>query len=86
MGWYINPHSQTKEDWLAEHGTRTLGPGEITETHLPICLVDNGFFTAAAICPNERELIEFARDDDDRPKVWFSVPRKTLIEHHFLEE
>jgi hypothetical protein len=85
MGWYINPRSSTKEDWLAEHGTPTRGPTEITETHLPVCLVNNGYFTAAVICPDERELIEFGRDDN-RPKVWFSVPRQTLIEHHFFQE
>lgn len=85
MGWYINPPSQSKESWLLDRDEPTTKPGQITETHLPVCLVNNGPFTAAAVCPNERELAEFAREDG-RPKVWFQISRRDLADHGFFKE
>lgn len=85
MGWYINPPSMSKERWLTENGQRTDGPAPITETHLPVCLVNNGPFTAAAICPHEREVQAFA-SPDGRPKIWFSVSRQSLADNGFYQE
>jgi hypothetical protein len=69
MGIYVNPRDGlTKEAWLAMHGDRTLGPCEITAEHLPVCLVDNGLFTAAGVAYTPRELEAFQQPDDLRPK------------------
>ncbi len=73
MGCYINPPWQGKREWLRENGT-SFGSKlpEITDTTLPVCLVDNGVFFAAAVAYSASELRAFARDDS-RPREWFSV-------------
>lgn len=82
MGYYINPKDVTKEEWLSKHGK--LIPAEqakdhITEETLPVCLVDNGRFTAAGVAFDSRELAAFTRPDG-RPKIWFSVSIPLLYE------
>lgn len=51
---------------------------EQDEEYVPVCLVDNGAFTAAGICTNTRELSAFLREDG-RPKLWFLVPVQALV-------
>lgn len=74
MGCYINPRSETKEDFLRAKGERCLGVPAVNlkEDKLAVCLVNNGPFTAAAVAFSQRELEEFAREDG-RPKAWFYV-------------
>lgn len=80
MGVYVNPPWQGKREWLQENGVSTgTTPPEITETTLPVCLVDNGVFFAAAVAYSASELREFSREDA-RPKEWFSVPISKLKE------
>jgi len=78
MGQYINPQDTTKERWLFLHGEPTEGPCEITESHLPVVLVNNGLFTAAGVCPHPQEVAAFVRPDDLRPKQWFRVKIEDL--------
>ena len=73
MGMYINPADTSKEDWLVQHGEKTATPCAISDTHLPVCLVSNGFFNAAAVAYSPSELAEFSRPGDRRPKVWYKV-------------
>ena len=80
MGWYINPRDMDKAEWLHKHGEVTAGPCKIDETHLPVCLVDNGMFTAAAVGVNPNEVAAFCQPTDSRPKLGFRVPRMKLIE------
>ena len=75
MGCYINPRDMDKEEWLRLHGETTQGPTPITETHVPVCLVDNGPFTAAGVAFNEREVQAFSYPDG-RFKIWFRVARE----------
>jgi len=75
MGCYIHPPTMDKEDWLNEHGIPFLAAPPITETHVPVCLVDNGPFTAAAVGFNRDEVEAFSREDG-RPKIWFSISRE----------
>lgn len=82
MGYYINPPKLTKEEFLEKHG-RPLLSGEVLafdweRNELPVCLVDNGLFTAAAIAINVRERDAFLRPNDHRPKVWFAVSTTDL--------
>lgn len=87
MGLYINPPTQSKEDWLAQNGS-IVGEAPPTliksfdhvRTLLPVCLVDNGAFTAAAIAYDQREFDDFRRPDDHRRKLWFLVPVTKLCE------
>lgn len=74
MGCYINPESMTKEAWLARNGRHTPQPCAVTEEYVPVCLVDNGDFTAAAVAYSEDEKRRFA-EPDGRPRFWFQVPR-----------
>lgn len=77
MGCYINPPTGTKEDWLAEHGHQVwLTECQITTTEVPVCLVDNGGFTAAAVAFDKHELKAFSDPADPRYKVWYMVPRE----------
>lgn len=82
MGAYINLSDQSKEDWLKENATAVSNrpPKSIdaVEGHLPVCLIDNGMFTAAGIAFDERELQAFSYPDG-RPKTWYSVSTEKLM-------
>jgi len=36
-----------------------------------VCVIDNGFFGAAAYVYSEKEFVEFNHPSDTRPKRWF---------------
>ena len=78
MGYYVNPSSMSKEDWLRLHGEPTNGPCEITETHLPVVLVNNGPFNAAGVGIDANEVRAFTQPTDYRPKKWYRVSRADL--------
>lgn len=79
MGIYIDPVNQTKEDWLKENAEEiTVTWDNIPDKHLIVVLVNNGPFTAAAICYSKREYAEFTRNDDYRPKRYFIAPISKL--------
>lgn len=74
MGLYINPVGMSKEDWLEKNAQ----PGceefiDPSTGNVSVCLVENGYFTAAAVAFNEREFNAFTRPSDQRPKLWFRV-------------
>lgn len=81
MGIYVDPPNTDKETWLNEHGT----PIEEPEKPIAVCLVDNGHFKAAGIAYDEKELERFKRPDP-RPKKWYWVPIKDLMEVSCLRE
>ena len=87
MGYYVNPRNNlTKEAWLRDNGILvqrkeiTSYEGALELDCLPVCLVNNGSFTAAAICYSPQELAVFSNPADARPKLWFLVPIKVLVE------
>ena len=80
MGYYINPVNETKEEFLEKHGQRVKKEElKIVSDSLPVVLIDNGDFTAAGICYDEKELREFTDPQDYRPKKYYQVPREALI-------
>jgi hypothetical protein len=86
MGCYIDAEAiapQTLEAWLAEHGkplnVSSLFLCELNSTELPVVLVENFMFQAAAIAYDKTEIARFTRHDDVRPTRWFLVPRAELI-------
>lgn len=80
MGYYINPPTESKESFLQRKGklltNKPLSLPENKEEAL-VCLINNGFFTAAGICYSEKEREEFGRNDG-RPKSWYIVPKSEL--------
>lgn len=78
MGYYINPPGESKESWLEREAVETEGPVAPSAERFPVCLVDNGMFTAAAIGWCDMEMLAFADPEDIRPKRWFSVERRKL--------
>lgn len=86
MGYYINPKDMSKEEWLAENGVpvsardlQVTGFEYLKPAELPVCLVDNGWMTAAGIAYCDEEMQEFLRPDG-RPKQWFLVRRARLTD------
>lgn len=70
MGFYINPPDKSKEDWLAEHGQVTITPAwPAPEGTVPVCLIDNGSFTAAGIAYCEAEFYAFAAPDSTPEEI-----------------
>lgn len=83
MGSYINPPHITKEQFLEAHGVVITQEDAAAfdfasgDEVLPVVLVNNGPFTAAAIAYSQRELDEFLRPDH-RIKYWFLVEKVLL--------
>lgn len=81
MGYYINPPDMEKEAFLRQKG-RLLTDKEVRnfpfgEGEFPVCLVDNGAFTAAGIAYDLLERDSFLREDG-RPKQWFACKARDL--------
>jgi len=91
MGMYINPPNMTKEEFLKKHGERvslavlkseyaTKSSDDYNDLDkLPVVLVDNGLFTAAAIAFSNTELRYFIEVTDPRPKTYWVVSRALLL-------
>lgn len=77
MGYYINTNSKQegigasfndKVKNLLSDGAETVD-GSTFQENL-VCVVDNGFFAAAAYCFDENEYMNFNTPSDSRPKRW----------------
>jgi len=79
MGYYINQTSDGRE--LAPSGKARallMDGAEVVDAKFQpnlICVVDNGFFDAAAYCYSEEEFEAFNDPSDHRPKVWLVHPK-----------
>lgn len=84
MGCYVNPLDCEKEEWLLEKGDIVDDAGgapdwsDTPEGQLPVCLVNNGPFLAAAVAYNESEIRAFNDPSDYRPRLWFFVDIEDL--------
>ena len=79
MGCYVNPNTKSKEDWLREFEITPVQDCEITKVMVPVCLINNGPFSAAAVAYKQAEMAAFM-EEDGRQKIWFMVPRTRLYE------
>jgi hypothetical protein len=86
MGVYINPPAETKEEFLHREGehlsAQEFKAWDFTSnpTRLPVALVDNGPFTAAAVAFDAREIRDFSNPNDRRRHTFFSVPVEKLLD------
>lgn len=81
MGYYINPSNMTKEQYLIKHGKPIVTKptfDQIADCSVLVCLINNGFFTAAGIAFNEAELETF-RSPDGRPKLWYLLSKEDAM-------
>lgn len=78
MGYYIETdYHKNKAEWLKNNagGIFIAGmPATQQEGYVPVCVVDNGPFEAAAIAYTKHEAGVFNRDYDPRPKQWLIIP------------
>lgn len=88
MGFYINPPDNNKEQWLKANGQQVdpeiiedFWSSKKVRTHLPVCWVDNGPFTAAGIAFSPDETKAFMHPCG-RPKRWYLVPREKLVPYY----
>lgn len=80
MGYYIDPPSKTKEEWLKEHGEPFFSPRWPADPGKTIvCLVFNPQFTAAAIAYKEEEFNDLHDIHDPRPMLWYQVPTEDIL-------
>lgn len=79
MGRYVNLTSKGAlgrsagekcDGILADGGKEIRKPKEFQKNL--VCVVDNGYFGAAAYAYSEREMKAFQLPDDTRPKRWFT--------------
>ena len=70
MGFYINPQNRTKETWLEMFGQKVDSPKwPPPNGTIPVCLIDNGPFTAAGIAYNEKEFDVFLEPDSTSEQI-----------------
>ena len=82
MGVYIDPANGTKEEWLKKHGQKflTFRWNYLEAGELPVILVKNPAFTAAAIAFCEEEFDIFMNPRDERYKEIYICKISDLIE------
>lgn len=85
MGLYINPPDMSKEEWLEQHGRMSTNPFRVRlqrnnndDPEVLVLLVDNGLFSAAAICYSDDEYERFIEGMQGRPYTQWFVPYEKL--------
>ena len=90
MGCYVNPKESSKEAWLEAKakkraailfGTEKIPAySDFPAGTMPVVLVDNGPFRAAAVAFCKEEYAEFTRLEDTRPRIIFEAKVDELLE------
>lgn len=82
MGYYIecennlNKASQIVSRYNAKPWHAEVLKGE----DVCVCVVNNGYFDAAAICADTFEVESFNDPSDDRSKTWLRVNRRAILQ------
>ena len=90
MGAYINPKEITEEEWLKNYAEEVPNNASdfdslLAEGKMKITLIDNGYFTAAAISFNKAEDNYFIKHEDERHKKYFIASIEELKKVSNLE-
>lgn len=82
MGYYVNPPNETKEVFLNREGLEVPKADwdKVPKDSIPVILIQNPMFTAAAIAYSLPEYKVFIDPDDPRPKKIFIVKKSKLKE------
>ena len=88
MGIYINPENESKEEFLERESVEfrstkfglTLLYRDLPRGLLPVVLVHNTVFTAAAIAFDAQEYARLTERSDERKRVLYLIPRSSLPE------
>lgn len=92
MGIYINPKGISKEEWIDTYGEMLCQPDadvikelrdiaddcQLFEKNFPVVEIDNGGFTALAVCWCRAEVERFHDPSDPRLTMWWIVSAKNL--------
>jgi len=82
MGLYISPPGVTKEEFLRFNAARVtpeiVKGFKFDSLELPICLMDNGHFTALAVGFDKQETLRWFYHDDPRPKQFYLIHKAVL--------
>ncbi len=85
MGFYIDGTTKDKINWLENNGK--LAYQDFCnlwhirkENELPVCIVDNGHFTALVVIYSQDEYIRWCDPIDSRPKLWYLMPMAKIKE------
>lgn len=80
MGFYINPKDMEKEEYLEIHTAGEVPLEDLeavfeTLDYLPLCLFDNGAFTALGIAYSREEIGYWVDSDanDSRPRTYHKM-------------
>jgi hypothetical protein len=86
MGYYIQgPLSGKGAHLVREYGATACSEKDAraaldSEDMVPVCVVDNGMFDAAALAYDKQEFDVFAGDTSGRPKRWYIMSRARAYE------
>lgn len=93
MGVYLNPAQETKEVFLKREGEKVSLDFAAKEYNLirgqgmmPVVLVNNPHFSAAAVAYKQDEMIVFADINDHRPKQCYLVETEKLLKNLALPD
>ncbi len=84
MGYYIDTDTMTSATGkaavlVAQHGASLVGKplslDDLPDEKALVCVVENGFFDAAAFIFSNSELEEFSNPTDYRPKTWLTMDK-----------
>ena len=91
MGIYINPQNMQKEDFLTKFG-KQISEEEFkdwkfvkNQEDIPVCLIQNPYFTAAAVAYDKQEVEDCTYYSDTRPKEFYLVNKELLLTSNVLE-
>ena len=86
MGYYINPSDCSQQEGLEKCAKRVASAEwPKSKDDVLLCLVDNGFFTALAVCHSRAEMREFDRPADLRSRQWWCAPKGLVSQLPGLE-
>jgi len=80
MSLYINPSTESKEDFLRREGTVIPRITKLPEGRILVVLLDRGAFTAASIPEGKRDVDDINSPSNKGRRTYYSVPKDKVLE------